>query len=99
MAEYKGVIINHGSLIGEVNGVNNNLVGTISNQTQLIGVIQIAEHVSYKPYQGDYEVRPDCNCDQIIETKNKLMLNDMVVDKIPYAEVQNESGLTVSIAS
>lgn len=96
--EYKGSIVAHGNLIGLVSA-NNPLVGVISNQSQLIGKIQIAEHVSYEPYQGDYEVCPACNCDQIIKTKNKLMLNDMVVDKIPYAEVQNESGLTVSIAS
>lgn len=96
--EYKGSIVACGNLIGLVSA-NNPLVGVISNQSQLIGKIQIAEHASYEPYRGDYEVCSVCDCDQVIETKNKLMLDNMVINKIPYAEVQNESGLTVSIAS
>lgn len=99
MAEYEGVIINHGGLVGSITNDSNTLIGVVSNQAQLVGAVQIAEHVSYEPYQGDYEICPACDCDQVLETANKLMLDDMVVDKIPYAEVQNESGLTVSIAS
>lgn len=42
-------------------------------------------------YTGDYIVTPRIE-EQILETKNKSMKNDVVVEKIPYSEVANIGG-------
>ena len=48
-------------------------------------------------YTGDYNVTPRVY-EQILETKDKLMLNDVTVEIIPLARVLNQSnGYTVTI--
>lgn len=49
-------------------------------------------------YKGPYEVIPK-TIDQTLETKNKLMKDDVTVKEIPYAETSNVYGTTVTIAS
>ena len=49
------------------------------------------------PYEGEYVVTPKVN-EQTLPTKQKVMLDDMTVLAIPYAEVTNNSnGKTVTI--
>ena len=49
------------------------------------------------PYEGEYVVTPKVN-EQTLPTKQKVMLDDMTVLAIPYAEVTNVSnGKTVTI--
>lgn len=49
-------------------------------------------------YEGAYSVTPKVNA-QTLETKNKSMTDDLVVEEIPYSEVSNPSGgNTVNIA-
>lgn len=48
------------------------------------------------PYEGDYAVIPTLD-DQTFDTKNKKMLDDFSVLKIPYEEVSNEGGGTTAI--
>lgn len=52
----------------------------------------------YDPYEGPYEVTPK-TVEQILETKDKNMVDDVTVHEIPYAEVSNTYGTTVTIAS
>lgn len=47
-------------------------------------------------YTGRYHVTPKVKS-QKLETKNKSMSNDVDIDKIPYEEVHNVSGITVTI--
>jgi hypothetical protein len=48
-------------------------------------------------YEGDYVVTPKVDA-QSLPTKEKVMLEDMTVKAIPYAEVTNVSnGKTVTI--
>lgn len=50
-------------------------------------------------YTGAYEVIPKAHVEQILETKNKSMTDDVTVHEIPYSEVTNpEGGKTVNIA-
>ena len=50
-------------------------------------------------YEGDYVVTPKAHVEQILETKNKSMTDDVTVLEIPYSEVTNpEGGKTVNIA-
>ena len=62
---------------------------------------QILKRISELPngefYDGRYIVTPKSS-KQTLDTTNKLFQGDLVVDKIPYAEVTNEKGgLTVTI--
>lgn len=47
-------------------------------------------------YDGDYAVIPK-TVEQELETKNKLMKDDVAVQKIPYHEVSNQTGTTAVI--
>lgn len=48
-------------------------------------------------YDGAYEVTPR-KVEQILETKNKSMRDDVKVNEIPYLEVSNpQGGLTATI--
>lgn len=47
------------------------------------------EDVEY--YSGDYKVTPTIE-NQILKTKDKLMVNDFTVNAIPYSEVSNLAG-------
>lgn len=49
-------------------------------------------------YDGSYSLAPSVN-EQIIETANKMMTDNLKVEKIPYSEVSNNfGGFTVTIA-
>ena len=43
-------------------------------------------------YNGQYEVTPMAHLDQILRTSNALLLEDITVNKIPYAETSNDAG-------
>lgn len=60
--------------------------------------IVIHEGQSYDVYDGQYEVTPSAHNQIVLETREKLMADDVTVLKIPYYETSNESGLTVYIA-
>ena len=49
---------------------------------------------SYETYDGPYEITPKVNTDQILQTKDKLMEDDMTVHEITIASVSNPSGGT-----
>lgn len=53
----------------------------------------------YDPYLGPYEVTPLAWQDQILPTNGKNMTDDVTVFEVPYAEVSNPYGDTVTIAS
>ena len=62
------------------------------------GEIVEIEH-GYNPYLGPYEVTPKAWENQILETKDKNMTDDVTVYEVPYDEVINPTGTTVVIAS
>lgn len=60
-------------------------------------VQHITEYLGGEPFDGEYIVTPKVAA-QIMPTKQKLMLDDVLVTAIPYAETQNTSnGRTVTI--
>ena len=63
------------------------------------GQIQhLTEYVGGDPYDGDYIITPQID-EQIMPTKNKIMLNDVTISAIPFFNVGNTSGgSTVYIA-
>ena len=49
----------------------------------------------YDVYEGTYRVTPSV-LSQTLDTSNKLMQSDVLVEKIPYVEVTNNSGGTTA---
>lgn len=52
----------------------------------------------WAPYLGPYRFIPK-TFEQKLETKNKLMSDDVTCEEIPYIEVSNEYGTTTIIAT
>ena len=51
-----------------------------------------------QPYDGPYEITPKINTEQILETRDKRMTEDLTVHQITIAEVSNPyGGKTVTI--
>ena len=49
-------------------------------------------------YDGEYSVTSSAECDITLPTAHKILKEDIKVNKIPYAEVSNNTGgLTVTI--
>ena len=62
-----------------------------------VGVSTAVEAVDAEHYQGPYEVTPRLY-EQMLETENKLMMDDVTVYEIPITRTTNPTGgLTVLI--
>ena len=58
----------------------------------------IMENRDFPYYEGTYEVTPDVS-EQKLETKEKIMRDDVIIKEIPFFETSNNSGgTTVYIA-
>lgn len=66
-------------------------INTISIGFNVGGTSQIP------PYDGEYEVTPKTYDEQVLPTRNKRMINNLTVKKIPQYEVSNDSGCTLII--
>lgn len=53
--------------------------------------------IHFDEYTGEYTVTPLPTVEQILRTSNKLLVRDIVIDPIPYAEVSNDAGGTTVI--
>lgn len=73
--------------------------GALSQEGRLTGNLATAYSTSAQKYEGEYEVTPTVN-GQTLETKQKLMTDDVTIHAIPFFEVGNNSGgNTVYIAN
>lgn len=75
------------------------IVTTLTTGDVLLeGSLEIGSGGRLPNYEGSYSVIPK-TYEQTLETKNKSMIDDLVVEEIPYSEVSNPSGgKTVNIA-
>lgn len=68
-----------------------------ANNAELREAIEMAEKLpdantaDYEVYEGSYKVTPSV-LNQTLDTSNKLMQSDVLIEEIPYAEVSNNSG-------
>ena len=67
------------------------LKGRISGQGSLKGRVVYAQTKPLPWYEGEYELTPIWE-DVTLETKQKSMSNNVTMQAIPYAEVDNPSG-------
>lgn len=74
---------------------NNNISLTPGNGKVVIG----GGTSSVMPiYNGDYEITPKKEEEQILKTSGYAMAKDVVVKEIPYYEIKNDDGgLTATI--
>ena len=89
-----------GTISGTLSSTKQEITGALSNANQVIsGRVDIAPIDFRETYDGEYVVVPKINVDQTLETKDKVMEDDVLVLKIPYYETSNEAGgTTVYIA-
>lgn len=83
----------------QMTGLNEGFdIGLDSNEEFALSTSAAIEVVHGKVYEGEYEIVPECNCDIVLETKDKTMTDNLKVDKIPFESVSNpEGGNTVTI--
>lgn len=86
-------------IIGELNvagicGSTNtaNMTGTIGN-----GIVKYDS--STELYTGEYNVVPKAAEEQRLPCAGKRMEKDVTVQRVPYYETSNDTGITVYIAS
>lgn len=85
----------YGTITGRLDGALV-LHGTLEARGQLTGSISLPERL-HPEYEGPYEVTPHFY-EQQLQTKSKLMTDDVTVEIIPAHEVTNpQGGLTVTI--
>ena len=80
------------------------ICGTVSQETGLTGSVNSKWDVSgtvfidggREKYTGSYEVTPRAN-EQKLHTASKIMMDDVTIKEIPYAEVTNPAGGTTVI--
>lgn len=62
-----------------------------------MGIIQKVHDADI--YEGDYIVIPKANDATVLETRDKMMTDNVTVTKVPFYETHSETGTTVYIAS
>lgn len=77
---------------------NSVIHGTLSSPVILKAEISSPNYIERPRYQGDYTVIPSASV-QTLDTTGYVMSDDVTVTEIPYAEVSNTYGTTVSIVS
>lgn len=77
---------------------NGKITGTIPTYDGDFSGGAIINTEEYSYYEGTHSVKPSTNKNITLETKKKKLDDNIVIMKIPYAEVSNNSGgYTVSI--
>jgi hypothetical protein len=103
MHELHGVLADVKELSGQIQIDEPTLRGKVYVDSPILrGNVNIATktyiHDRYPDYTGEYSVKPKVD-EQILPTEHTSMQSDMTIEPIPYHEVSNEYGITVSIGS
>ena len=71
-------------------------MGTLEDFKRGFGAYLEANNIlttdDFKKYMGQYEVTPLPLVEQILNTKNKVLENNIVIQPIPYHQVDNDAG-------
>ena len=82
--------LNAAGICGSMNTAN--MTGTIGN-----GIVKYDS--STELYTGEYNVVPKATEEQRLPCAGKKMKKDVTVQRVPYYETSNDTGITVYIAS
>ena len=78
--------------------VKQSISGSLFNKGKITGKLGISTSGVTEQYEGDYTVIPKVTA-QTLETKKKVMTDDLKITEIPVYEVtNNQGGMTVYIA-
>lgn len=77
-------------LKGRISG-QGNLNGNIRDKAKMSGTLHYAKSKPLPYYEGEYELTPVWE-NVTLETKQKSMKEDVTMQAIPYAEVDNLAG-------
>ena len=90
------IIASKKSLKGSI-ASKKSLKGSITTKEKISGFVNAGGMTQQESYDGSYEVIPTIE-QQILQTKNKTMVNDLTIKSIPYSESDNSAGgITVTI--
>lgn len=67
------------------------LQGFLTSEVGLVGYIDVPSVVGIESYDGEYVVNPNF-VEQILETKYKMMKDDVVIEPITVSKTTNPSG-------
>lgn len=85
-------ISNIQQITGEIQNINlQSLSGNIITLPTISGQLSIGKS-DYPIYRGVYQVTPLVGLDIMLQTSNKLMQQDVIVNEIPYYQTSNLSG-------
>lgn len=79
-----------GQLIGEMSGVGS-LNGSLTGLGTLNGTMSQPSVTPVEPYEGSYEMTPRLY-EQTLETRGKMMSDDMTIYEIPVTYTTNPTG-------
>lgn len=90
----KKYIIDEETLIGIANAIRTKtgLTNKINVENFENIILSISDVNDIEIYDGVYQLVPNVFDDLTLETKNKKMIDNVTVDKIPFAKVSNEAG-------
>lgn len=77
--------------------VDRSLRGKLTSGSTLRGVIITSYERNH--YRGEHVIVPKAQTEQILETANKIVDQNITVKKVPYYETSNDYGETVYICS
>lgn len=84
-------------ITGSISGIGK-VSGSILSGGTITGSLSWSGGIPVTPYEGEYTVIPSTS-EQVLYTNGLLMEDNVTVTEIPYAEVSNIYGTTISIVS
>ena len=84
------IIDNQAKITGELS-VENTLQGSLTGDTTLVGYLNVPTAVDAEVYKGLYVVDPSFD-EQILETKHKMMKDNVTIEPIFVSKTTNLSG-------
>ncbi len=85
---------------GSLSSVDGTISGALSaEEGSLSGLLTVGGiQGDFDQYEGEYEITPKAREDTYLMTRNKLLLNNITIEKIPVYTVSNDTGgLTFTI--
>lgn len=92
-----GIVRTEDTLSGVLKG-SEKIQGRLQARGVLVGKVGFPKCTGAEEYDGAYDVIPKTYA-QELGTDNKVMRDNVRVEKIPYFETSNEKGTTVYIAN
>lgn len=91
MDEIIGYLSSTWRLKGSLSPVTSSMAGSLSEPEQITGDISIPEVILPDYYEGDYNVTPHFS-EQVLETEDKVMRDDVTILEIPVVRTSNPYG-------